>query len=347
MVTLNITQPDDWHIHLRDGDVLKTTVHDAARQFNRAIVMPNLKRPVTTVSEANSYRKRILAHVPEHLSFHPLMTLYLTDETSAKTIAQAKASGIISGCKLYPSGATTHSEAGVTRIDKIYPALEAMMEYQIPLLIHGEVVDSEIDVFDREAVFIERHLGPLTERFPHLKIVFEHITTKEAVDFVKSGSTYLAATLTPHHLHINRNALFAGGLRPHHYCLPVLKRKEDQHALIQAAISGHPKFFLGTDSAPHSKTLKESSCGCAGIYNAFSAIEHYAHIFDEHNALNRLEAFASHFGPDFYQVPRNTGSITLIKSPWTLPEHLNFGPDKVIPFRSGQTINWQLAPNET
>ena len=323
MYTLTITRPDDWHLHVRDGDALATVIPHTARQFARAIIMPNLKPPVITTAQALAYRDRILAAVPAGLTFEPLMTLYLTDNTPAAEIASAKASGAVHAVKYYPAGATTNSDSGVTAIAKTYAALDAMQEHGLPLLVHGEVTDSAVDIFDREKVFIDTVLAPLVERFPELKIVFEHITTQDAVDFVMSAPARIGATLTAHHLLYNRNAMFTGGMRPHYYCLPVLKRESHRAALIAAACSGNPKFFLGTDSAPHSQQSKESACGCAGIYTAHAALELYAEVFEQAGALDRLEAFASYRGADFYGLPRNRTTVTLVKSPWQIPEGMH------------------------
>jgi len=340
--TLNITRPDDWHLHLRDGAALKAVLPDTARQFARAIVMPNLRPPVTTTLLASTYRTAILDAVPRGAAFQPLMTLYLTDNTLANEIKEAKASGIVHGVKLYPAGATTNSDSGVTDLAKCSPALAAMEEVGMPLLIHGEVTDADIDVFDREKVFIERNMETLLTRYPKLKIVFEHITTKDAADFVTSAPNTVAATITVHHLLMNRNEMFKGGIQPHHYCLPVLKREEHRLALVKAATSGNPKFFLGTDSAPHSKHSKEAACGCAGIYTAHTALELYAEAFEAANALDKLEAFASFYGADFYGLPRNSEKITLVKENWQVPASLPFAGDELIPLRAGQTITWKL-----
>lgn len=342
MRELKIIQPDDWHCHLRDGDYLHRTVPDIAATFRRAIVMPNLTTPITTVVAARQYRDRILAAVPKGLNFTPLMTLYLTDHTTPQDINDAKHSGIIFGVKLYPQGVTTHSEAGVTKIEKIYKVLEALSEHDLPLLVHGEVNDPHIDIFDRENVFIDKVLTPIIHQFPQLKIVLEHITTRAAVQFVESNSARIGATITPHHLLYDRNRMFQGGLRPHYYCLPILKRQEDQAALIAAAISGNAKFFIGTDSAPHAIERKESSCGCAGIYNAPTALSLYAEIFDKHNKIELLEPFVSFHGPDFYGLPRNTNHINLRESPYTVPETLSFGSSSLIPLKAGQTIQWSI-----
>ncbi len=340
--TLTITRPDDWHLHLRDGAALKAVLPDTARQFARAIVMPNLRPPVTTTLLASTYRTAILDAVPRGAAFEPLMTLYLTDNTTANEIKEAKASGIVHGVKLYPAGATTNSDSGVTDLAKCSPALEAMEEVGMPLLIHGEVTDANIDVFDREKVFIERNMETLLTRYPKLKIMFEHITTKDAADFVTSAPNTVAATITVHHLLMNRNEMFKGGIQPHHYCLPVLKREEHRLALVKAATSGNPKFFLGTDSAPHSKHSKEAACGCAGIYTAHTALELYAEAFEAANALDKLEAFASFYGADFYGLPRNSEKITLVKENWQVPASLPFAGDELIPLRAGQTITWKL-----
>lgn len=339
---ITITQPDDWHLHLRDGDALNSVALFTARQFARAIIMPNLNPPVTTVVQAVGYLDQILSAV-DGTDFEPLMTLYLTDNTSPDEIIAARKSCFIKGLKLYPAGATTNSDAGVTDIRLCDDALDEMQKAGLPLLIHGEVTDPRVDVFDRENVFIEKTLQPLTQRFPELKIVFEHITTREAADFVLESGDNVAATITPHHLLLNRNAMFQGGLRPHNYCLPVLKRDVHQQALLQVIRSGSNKFFLGTDSAPHAKHKKESACGCAGIFSAHAAIEIYTSIFDQQNALDKLEAFASFNGPDFYGLPRNNKTISLVKEDWQIPEEYPLGSDKLVPFLAGQTINWKLA----
>ena len=341
--TLTITRPDDWHLHLRDGEVLKDIVPHTARRFGRAIVMPNLKPPVASTQQALDYRERILSAVPEGYSFEPLMTLYLTAHTSAQDIRQAHDSTVVKAVKYYPAGATTNSDAGVTDLTRVYPVLEVMAELGMPLLVHGEVVDPEVDIFDREAVFIERVLLPLLQNIPGLKVVFEHITTADAVALVKDTPDGLGATITPQHLIMNRNAIFTGGINPHHYCLPVLKREEHRLALLEAATSGDPRFFLGTDSAPHARTAKESACGCAGIYSAHAAIEFYAQVFHAAGALHRLEAFASFHGPDFYGLPRNEGSITLEASPRKLPETLRFGGQELVPMGAGETLHWRLV----
>ena len=340
---IRIIRPDDFHLHVRDGEVLKSVIPDTVRQFARAIIMPNLAVPVTTVELAQLYRKSILQSVPEGLDFEPLMTLYLTDRTDAGIIKAAKESAIIHALKLYPAGATTNSDAGVTDIGNIYPALEAMEAVGLPLLVHGEVTDPETDVFDRERIFIEKNLFPLTQRFPDLKIVMEHITTRDAVEFVTAASKKVAATITVHHLLMNRNAIFTGGIRPHHYCLPILKRENHRRALVEGAISGNPKFFLGTDSAPHSQTTKESACGCAGMYTAYNAMELYAEVFDTAGALDRLEGFASIYGAEFYGLPQNTGSITLKRESWEIPDSLPLGQETVIPLRAGENCQWKLV----
>jgi len=340
--TLTITQPDDWHLHLRDGDILNSVAPFTARQFGRAIVMPNLNPPVTTVVQAVEYLDHILAAV-NGTDFEPLMTLYLTDNTQPEEIIAAHKSCFIKALKLYPAGATTNSDAGVTDIRNCDAALDEMQKAGLPLLIHGEVTDPQVDVFDREKVFIERTLLPLTQRFPELKIVFEHITTKDAADFVMQAGDNVGATITPQHLLLNRNALFQGGLQPHNYCLPVLKRDIHQQALLAVIRSGSNKFFLGTDSAPHSKHKKESACGCAGIFSAHAAIEIYASIFEQQGVLDKLEAFASFNGPDFYGLPRNEKTITLVKQDWQIPDDYPLGNDTIVPFLAGQTINWKLA----
>jgi len=339
--SLTITRPDDWHLHLRDGAAMAAVLPFTARQFARAIVMPNLKPPVTTAAQAAEYRARILAALPAGLAFEPLMTLYLTDNTPPAEIARAKAAGVVA-LKLYPAGATTNSDAGVTDIRKTYPTLEAMQREGLLLLVHGEVTDAEIDVFDREAVFIDRVMQPLRRDFPALKVVFEHITTKEAAAYVAGSDAHTAATITAHHLLYSRNALFVGGLRPHYYCLPVLKRETHRQALVKAATSGSTKFFLGTDSAPHAAALKEQSVCGAGCFTAPSALELYAEAFEAAGALDRLEAFASLNGPAFYGLPRNTGTVTLKRAPWQLPETLPFGDALIKPLRAGETLSWKL-----
>ena len=339
---LTITRPDDWHLHVRDGAALGTVVPHTARQFGRAIIMPNLKPPVTTTAQALAYRERILAAVPAGVDFTPLMTLYLTDNTDPGEIAAAKQSGHIYAVKLYPAGATTHSDAGVTDIRKTYRTLEAMAEHGLPLLVHAEVTDPDIDVFDREAVFIERHLIPVCEAIPELKVVLEHVTTRDGVDFVTGSPDTVAATVTAHHLLLNRNAMFAGGIRPHHYCLPVLKRETHRAALIAAATGGSPKFFLGTDSAPHAREAKESACGCAGMYTAHAALELYARAFEAAGALDRLEGFASHHGPAFYGLAPNSGTVTLERADWQVPDSYPLADSTVVPLLAGETLEWQM-----
>ena len=342
MDSITFTRPDDWHLHLREGESLASVLPHTARCFGRAIVMPNLKLPITTTKRALDYRELILAALPENSRFEPLMTLYLTDDTPPEEIARAKLSGRIHGVKLYPAGATTHSDAGVTRLSRCFHTLEKMQELGIPLLIHGEVTAPEIDIFDREKAFLEMTLGPLVERFPDLKVVIEHITTRDAVQYVEVTGPNIGATITAHHLLMNRNALFLGGIRPHNYCLPVLKREEHREALVEAAISGNPKFFLGTDSAPHAKHTKEAACGCAGLYTAHAAIELYASAFEEAHALDKLEGFASFHGADFYGLPRNKDRITLVRKEWRVPDSYKFGEDEVVPMRAGESLAWQL-----
>ena len=342
MNKLVITRPDDWHLHLRDGDTLKFVLPDTAKQFARAIIMPNLRPPITTTELAIAYRERILQALPLGMKFEPLMTLYLTDNTTAEEIIKAKASGMVHGVKLYPAGATTNSDSGVTSLAACAKALAAMEKVGLPLLAHAEVTDADIDVFDREKVFIERHMHTLLKNYPNLKIVFEHITTKDAADFVASAPNNVAATITAHHLLMNRNDMFKGGIQPHHYCLPILKREEHRLALVQAAISGSPKFFLGTDSAPHAKHTKEAACGCAGMYTAHTAMELYAEAFEAVHALDKLEAFASFYGTDFYGLPRNTEQITLVKESWQVPANLPFLDDALVPLRAGQSLAWRM-----
>ena len=343
VTTLTITRPDDWHVHLRDGAALQHTCADMARYFGRAIVMPNLTPPVTTVAEASAYRQRILdAMQGLPRQFEPLMTLYLTDCTTPEEIRLAAAADFVHAAKLYPAGATTNSAAGVTDLERLYPTLEAMEAADLPLLVHGEVTDSHIDIFDREKVFIERRLSPIVERFPRLRVVLEHITTGEAVRFVREAGEHVAATITAHHLLFNRNDMLVGGIRPHYFCLPILKRNVHQAALLDIAASGHPRFFLGTDSAPHSTGNKENSCGCAGVYSARNAIELYAEVFEHLGALDRLEGFASHFGPDFYRLPRNADTITLVDKPCAVPARLPLGEDFLTPLRAGETVGWQV-----
>jgi dihydroorotase len=339
---LTLRRPDDWHVHLRDGAALGSVVGFTAERFGRAIVMPNLQPPVATTAQAAAYRARILAALPAQARFTPLMTLYLTDATTPGEIERARAAGFVHGVKLYPAGATTHSEAGVTDIRKTYAALERMAELGMPLLVHGETTRPDVDVFDRESVFIDELLAPLVERFETLKVVFEHITTARAAEFVERTRAGVAATITPQHLLHNRNAIFQGGLRPHYYCLPVLKREHDRRALIAAATSGNPRFFLGTDSAPHERAAKEASCGCAGMFTAHAAIELYAEVFEEAGCLERLEGFASTHGADFYGLPRHEERITLIKDPWVAPRSYAFGGGSLVPYRAGEPVAWRL-----
>ena len=342
--SLRIRQPDDWHLHLRDGAALAAVLPHTAAQFARAIVMPNLQPPVTTTAMARAYRERILAARPSGSSFQPLMTLYLTDQMQPAEVRAARDSGIVHGCKLYPAGATTNSDSGVTDIRRIDAVLEAMAEVGMPLQVHGEVTRKEVDVFDREARFIDEVLAPLRQRLPKLRIVFEHATTRVAVQFVLAQDSNVAATLTPQHLALNRNALFVGGIRPHNYCLPVLKRETDRVALLDAVVSGDRRFFLGTDSAPHARIAKEQACGCAGIYSAHAAIELYAQILEDAGALHRLEAFASEFGPQFYGLPLNEGFITLSRKSWTVPASYPFGQDVVVPMWAGEQLRWRVSP---
>ncbi|MFA5172460.1 MAG: dihydroorotase [Sulfuriferula sp.] len=343
MQSITITRPDDWHLHLRDGDTLRAVLPDTARRFARAIVMPNLKPPVRTTEDARAYRDRILAAVPAGMQFEPLMTLYLTNNTDPAEIARAKASGIVHAVKYYPAGATTNSDMGLSELTKGYAVIAEMEKHGMPLLIHGEVTDPSVDIFDREAVFIERHLIPLTRAFPALKIVLEHITTQQGAEFVTDAPANIAATITAHHLLYNRNAMFQGGIRPHYYCLPILKREQHRLALVKAATSGSAKFFLGTDSAPHPQSAKESACGCAGMYTAHAAIELYTQVFETANALDKLEAFASFYGADFYGLPRNTDSITLVKESWTAPAQIDIGNDQLIPLGANESVAWRLA----
>jgi dihydroorotase len=343
MDRLTLAKPDDWHLHLRDGAALASVIGDSARCFARAIVMPNLKPAVRTTQQALHYRDRILGVLPDGAAFEPLMTLYLTDDTPPEEIARAKLSGRVFGVKLYPAGATTHSDEGVTRLSRCFHTLEKMESVGMPLLVHGESTDPAIDVFDREKAFLEEVLGPTLQRFPSLKVVLEHITTRDAVQFVEVTGDNVAATITAHHLLMNRNALFMGGIRPHHYCLPVLKREEHREALVEAATSGNAKFFLGTDSAPHARDAKEAACGCAGIYTAHAAIELYATAFEEAGALDKLEAFASRHGPAFYGLPVNEETITLVREEWTVPEEIPFGSGRLVPLRAGETVPWKLA----
>ncbi|MDT8450658.1 MAG: dihydroorotase [Wenzhouxiangellaceae bacterium] len=340
---LTLTRPDDWHLHLRDGAMLEAVLPATARCFARAIVMPNLKPPVTTVAAAVEYRQRILAALPEGMPFEPLMTLYLTDNTTPDEIRRAADSDFVHAVKYYPAGATTNSDSGVTDLERAVPAIEAMQEADVPLLLHGEVTDPEIDIFDREAVFIERHLEPLLRDFPDLRVVLEHVTTREGVDFVASAPANVAATITVHHLLLNRNAMFEGGLRPHYYCLPVVKRQSHRRALVAAATSGSPKFFLGTDSAPHAKSAKEADCGCAGIFSAPVALELYAEVFEAAGALDRLEAFASFHGADFYRLLRNSERVTLEREERTVPDVFDADGEAVVPLRAGGRTAWRLA----
>ena len=341
-VKITIRRPDDWHLHVRDGVALQSVVPHTAQRFGRAIIMPNLKPPVTSTAAALAYRERILAVVPAGSEFEPLMTLYLTDNTSSTEIRKAQASGFIHAVKYYPAGATTNSDSGVTDIENTFAALETLQEIGMPLLVHGEVTDPDVDVFDREAVFIDRVLAPLVKRLPDLKLVLEHVSTRQGIEFVMHSGDHIAGTLTAHHLLMNRNAIFAGGIRPHNYCLPVLKREQHRLALLEAASSGNPKFFLGTDSAPHSQTAKESGCGCAGLYTAHAAIELYAEAFEQAGALDKLEGFASCHGADFYGLPRNESRITLVKNTWQVPGSYPLGKDRLIPMRSGEAVSWAI-----
>ncbi len=343
---LTLARPDDWHLHVRDGAALDSVVPHSARQFGRAIIMPNLSPPVTTTEQALAYRERVLAAIPEDSGFQPLMTLYLTDNTTADEIVTAKLSGHVYAVKLYPAGATTHADAGVTDISRTHAALAAMEEAGLPLLVHGESTDPAVDVFDREAVFIERHLDPLVAKFPGLKVVLEHVTTRDGVEFVSNAPDTVAATITAHHLLLNRNAMFAGGLRPHSYCLPVLKREQHRAALIGAATGGNSKFFLGTDSAPHPRMAKETACGCAGIYSAHAALELYAQAFESAGALDRLEGFASRYGADFYGLPYNSGTVTLEKSAWQVPEEYPRGDTSLVPLFAGETLQWRIKTTQ-
>ncbi len=343
MDRITLIRPDDWHLHLRDGEALKAVLPYTARQFARAIVMPNLVPPVTTTEQALAYRERILAALPAGSDFQPLMTLYLTDATPPAEIERAKASGHVYAVKLYPAGATTNSHSGVTDIRRCDETLAAMEQHGLPLLVHGEVTDPAVDIFDREAVFLDRVLAPLLQRFPRLKVVLEHITTAEAAEFVRQGPANLAATLTAHHLLFNRNDMLVGGVRPHYFCLPILKRERHRQALLEAATSGSPKFFLGTDSAPHARRAKEAACGCAGSFTAPAALELYAQAFEQAGALDKLEGFASHHGPDFYGLPRNTGTVTLVREEWRLPEELPYGAEVIVPLQAGERLSWRLA----
>jgi dihydroorotase len=343
MNILTIQQPDDWHVHLRDGAALASVVGFTAARFGRAIVMPNLKPPIATTSLAQAYRERILAALPAKSRFSPLMTLYLTDSTAPEEIDRARRSGVVHGVKLYPAGTTTHSDSGVTQIGNTYAVLARMEELDMPLLVHGETARADVDVFDREMYFIAEVLAPLLERFTKLKVVFEHITTAHAVEFVASARAGVAATITPQHLLHNRNAIFSSGIRPHFYCLPILKREQDRQALLEAATSGNPRYFLGTDSAPHERSTKENACGCAGMFTAHAALELYAEVFEQAGRLDRLQSFASHFGADFYGLPRNGDTITLIKEPWVPPNCYDFGTGTVVPYRGGEAVAWRLA----
>ncbi|MCK5829760.1 MAG: dihydroorotase [Methylococcales bacterium] len=342
MDKLTLIQPDDWHLHVRNGEMLKAVIAHTASQFARAIIMPNLKPPVTTVEQALNYRSDIVQALPNHTSFNPLMTLYLTDTTSKDDVKKAAVSEHIHAFKLYPAGATTNSDSGVSNPKAIYPILETMEQVDIPLLIHGEVTDNECDIFDREKIFVESSLNDIVQNFPNLRIVVEHVTTKEAVDFVLASPNKVAATITPQHLLFNRNAILAGGIRPHYYCLPIIKREHHRQALLKAATSGNPKFFLGTDSAPHLSGAKENSCGCAGCYSAYAALELYAEAFEQVNALDKLEGFASFFGADFYQLPRNTKTITLQKQNWTIPDNYIVDNETITPLKAGEVLNWKL-----
>jgi dihydroorotase len=342
MDQLTITKPDDWHLHLRDGDALRALLPDTTKRFARAIIMPNLEPPILDTGLALAYRERIVAALPRGVQFEPLMTLYLTDDTAPKQVLRASGSGAVHAIKYYPAGATTNSESGVSDLRKCFASMEAMVETGLPLLVHGEVTDAQVDVFDREKVFIERTLIPLIQRFPGLKLVMEHITTADAVNFVLAAPDNVAATITAHHLLLNRNALFQGGIRPHHYCLPVLKREQHRQALLKAATSGHPKFFLGTDSAPHARHTKETERGCAGIYTSHAAIELYAEAFETAGALGRLEAFASFHGADFYGLPRNRDRLTLVRREWSVPHELPYGAHTLVPLRAGGVVRWAL-----
>jgi len=344
MHTIELIQPDDWHCHLRDGDYLHRTVADIATQFHRAIVMPNLSKPITNVADAKAYQQRILSHIPAGNTFKPLMTLYLTESTTPSIIEDAAASDHVYACKLYPAGATTNAQSGVADLATLYPVFETMEMTGLPLLIHGESIDPQADIFDREKLFIEQQLQPLVKKFPNLRVVLEHISTKTAVEFIEASSKNVAATITAHHLLYNRNVIFKGGIKPHYYCLPILKRHKDQQALRKAATSGNPKFFLGTDSAPHAQDKKENHCGCAGIYTAHAALAFYAEVFEQEHALDKLESFASRFGPEFYDLPVNKNKITLIKKTVHIPNNLSFGKTVLIPLRAGETVDWQIQP---
>jgi dihydroorotase len=343
MTRLTITKPDDMHLHLRDGEALRAVLPHTTQRFARAVVMPNLRPPITTTAMALAYRQRIISALPAGATFEPLMTLYLTDNTDPVEVARAKASGIVHAVKYYPAGATTNSDSGVTDLARCHGVLEAMEEAGMPLLVHGEVTWAEVDIFDREHIFLDRVLAPLLQRYSRLKVVVEHITTREAVRFVLGTPSRVAATITAHHLLLNRNALFSGGVRPHHYCLPILKRETHRNALIEAALSGNPKFFLGTDSAPHSRITKEADCGCAGVYTAHAGIELYAEVFAVNSALDRLEAFASAHGAAFYGLPRNRETITLVKQPCPVPKEYGYGDDTLVPFRAGDHVAWSIV----
>jgi dihydroorotase len=340
---ITLRRPDDWHLHVRDGASLHSVIGFTAQRFGRAIIMPNLKPPVTTTALALEYRKRILDALPAGTAFEPLMSLYLTDRTEPAEVDRAKASGIVHGFKLYPAGATTNSDSGVTRMENVYGVLERMSELGVVFQVHGEVTHGDVDIFDREARFIDEVLVPVAERFPKLRIVFEHITTKRAAQFVRGAREGIGATITPQHLLHNRNAIFTGGIRPHYYCLPILKTEADRVALIEAATSGNPRFFLGTDSAPHARHTKEAACGCAGMFSAHAGIELYAEAFDSAGALARLQGFASDFGADFYGLPRNAGTIKLVREAWTVPSRYPFGADDIVPMRAGETVGWRMA----
>lgn len=342
MQKITLIQPDDWHLHLRDGETLQAVLPHTAREFARGLIMPNLKPPVVKVQDAQAYRQRILDAVPQGMSFEPIMTLYLTDKTQPEDIKAAAESGIIKSCKLYPNGATTNSDSGVTDWDHLDKNLAAMQEHGIILCVHGEVTDKHVDIFDREAEFIDQILDPIIKRFPKLKVIMEHITTKNAADYVMSQGPLVAATVTVHHLLMNRNALFEGGIRPHHYCLPVLKRETHRQALVAAVTSGSSKFFLGTDSAPHPKGAKEAACGCAGMYTAHAALPLYTEVFEEANALDKLEGFASLNGPDFYGLPRNETQVTLVKEPWDVPAEYPMADETIVPLRAGESVHWKL-----
>jgi dihydroorotase len=344
VTSLQLRRPDDWHLHLRDGAELAAVLPFTAQRFARALVMPNLRPPMTTTAALADYRARILRALPAGMAFEPLMTLYLTDRTPPAEIAAARASGFVVGAKLYPAGATTHSDAGVTSIDNVWATLEAMAEHGLVLQVHGEVTDAGVDVFDREREFIDRVLTRIVERVPRLRVVFEHVTTAAAVEFVRTARAGVAATITPQHLLMNRNAMFDGGMRPHHYCLPVLKRERDREALVEAATGDDPRFFLGTDSAPHARHTKEAACGCAGIFSAHAGLEFYAEAFEAAGRLDRLEAFASERGADFYGLPRNAGHVVLERAKWSVPPSYPFGDDEIVPLRAGGTIGWRLVP---